>query len=358
MRCRKKFFQVLLLAVIAIVLLVQYTGIPDTMLAISNDKEKIKWIDFNVSFTALKDTMNLDIDTYETDKHISWIDSLAYLSAKYGGKFSYYRKSDLEKIRTSIEEGAEIEQLASDYKYFPYYQESYSAILSGFLGEFTENGESKYGLKAFSPIAQGYYFNHYDDFGSGRSYGYSRKHFGHDLMTSTGSPVIAVESGIVEAKGWNQYGGWRLGIRSFDGKRYYYYAHMRKNHPYNDRIYEGMTVTAGDVIGYTGQTGYSIKENVNNIDTPHLHYGIQIIFDEKEKDSPNQIWIDLYAITKLLQSHKSPVYTPKNSKDSYRSNFFVEENYYLEQHRKEEEKRLLKYYKMRENTIVSEPAGN
>ena len=109
-------------------------------------------------------------------------------------------------------------------------------------------------------------------------------------MISTGTPIIAVESGIVEAVGWNQYGGWRIGIRSYDGLRYYYYAHLRKDHPYNDRLYEGMTVTAGDVIGYSGQTGYSIKENVNNIDTPHLHYGMQLIFDEAEKDSPNQIW--------------------------------------------------------------------
>ena len=28
---------------------------------------------------------------------------------------------------------------------------------------------------------------------------------------------------------------------------------------------EGKTVKAGDVIGYLGMTGYSLKENVNNI---------------------------------------------------------------------------------------------
>ena len=51
-------------------------------------------------------------------------------------------------------------------------------------------------------------------------------------MGSIGTPIIAVESGIIEQLGWNQYGGWRIGIRSFDGKRYYYYAHLRKDHPY------------------------------------------------------------------------------------------------------------------------------
>ena len=49
-----------------------------------------------------------------------------------------------------------------------------------------------------------------------RSYGFKRQHLGHDMMGQVGTPVIAVESGYVEAIGWNQYGGWRLGIRSFD----------------------------------------------------------------------------------------------------------------------------------------------
>ena len=73
---------------------------------------------------------------------------------------------------------------------------------------------------------------------------------------SIGTPIIAVESGYIEALGWNQYGGWRVGIRSFDGKRYYYYAHLRKDHPYAKDLCEGQIVTAGDVIGYLGMTGY------------------------------------------------------------------------------------------------------
>ena len=42
-------------------------------------------------------------------------------------------------------------------------------------------------------------------------------------------------------------------------------------------------VQAGDVIGYLGRTGYSRKENANNIRTPHLHFGLQLIFDESQK---------------------------------------------------------------------------
>ena len=99
----------------------------------------------------------------------------------------------------------------------------------------------------------------------------------------------------MEALGWNQYGGWRIGIRSFDQKRYYYYAHLRKGFPYALDLEEGSMVQAGDVIGYMGRTGYSSEENVNNIDVYHLHLGLQLIFDESQREGTNEIWIDVYV---------------------------------------------------------------
>lgn len=143
---------------------------------------------------------------------------------------------------------------------------------------------------------------------------------------SIGTPIIAVEGGIIEHLGWNQYGGWRVGIRSFDQKRYYYYAHLRKNHPYVNGLQEGMTVKAGDVIGYLGMTGYSIKENVNNINIPHLHFGMQLIFDDSQVDSPNEIWIDVYNIVEFLMQNRSEVYmSDKKTKDYSRKRGFVTE---------------------------------
>ena len=65
-------------------------------------------------------------------------------------------------------------------------------------------------------------------------------------------------------------------------------------------------------------TGYSTKENVNNIKTPHLHFGMQLIFDESQKDGVNQIWIDVYHIVKLLQSNKSAVRKDPDLNDYYR----------------------------------------
>ena len=202
-------------------------------------------------------------------------------------------------------------------------------MLDGFVGEYeveTENGwEKRYGLKAYSPIAKTFPYSDYDDFGVGRSYGYQRRHLGHDLMAAVGTPVIAVESGVVEAMGWNQYGGWRIGVRSFDGKRYHYYAHLRKDRPYAEGLEPGQTVMAGDVIGYVGRTGYSATENTNNIDTSHLHYGLQLIFDESQKEGANEIWIDVNDLCNLLRNHQSEVVRDDATKEWSRAQPFREE---------------------------------
>ena len=58
---------------------------------------------------------------------------------------------------------------------------------------------------------------------------------------------------------------------------------------------------------------------VNNIKIPHLHFGMQIIFDESQKDGSNQIWIDVYNIVELLQKNKSAIYRDNNKKDFYRT---------------------------------------
>lgn len=266
----------------------------------------IKWVDFSVTAAAMNDALEIDLKTYGTEQHISWIDILAYLGARYGGSFSRYRRSDIDRFVSLIKSGEAVDSLSIKMKYFSYYREAYGAVLGGLVGEFYRDKEKLYGLRAFSPIADGYYYQHYDDFGAARSFGYKREHLGHDMMGQIGTPIIAVESGYVEAIGWNRYGGWRIGIRSFDSKRYYYYAHLRKDHPYTD-ISEGDIVTAGDVIGYLGMTGYSDRENVNNINIPHLHFGLQLIFDASQKDGNGEIWIDVFELTKFLYRNRMAV---------------------------------------------------
>ncbi|MDY3846151.1 MAG: M23 family metallopeptidase [Eubacteriales bacterium] len=281
-------------------------------------KSYIKYIDFTPNAAAMSDCANIDIKTYGKEKHFSWIELLAYLGQKYGGDFKKYKKSDLDAVTEKAENTA-ISDLATNKKLYEYYVKAYGAVLGGFLGEYTEENESgasekKYGVCVYSPIAAGYSYGHCDDFGRARSFGYRRVHLGHDLMGSLGTPVIATESGYVEALGWNPYGGWRIGIRSFDNKRYYYYAHLRSGHPYAD-ICEGQIVHAGEVIGYMGRTGYSTKEDKNNIKTVHLHWGLEIIFDPSQKDGVNQIWTDMYEITVFLAKYRSKVTYDANSKN-------------------------------------------
>lgn len=278
-----------------------------TILSAPVSADPIHWVDFNIPYESLKYAMDEDIRSFDQEKHISWIDILAVSACRTGGKCG------LRSVKKAITD-LKSDQVPSEFlgdlsKYYAYYHEAYSAVLSGFLGSYAilKDGQwiPQYGLKVFSPIAEGYHYSHFDDFGAERSFGFKRKHLGNDLMGAAGTPIVAVESGIIEAIGWNRYGGWRIGIRSFDRKRYYYYAHLQKDSPYAPGLEIGKAVNAGDLIGYMGRTGYSDSENVNNIEIDHLHFGMQLIFDESQKDCSSEIWINVYPIVQLLSAHRS-----------------------------------------------------
>ena len=269
--------------------------------------EPIRWVDFDVGYEAMKYALDQDIATFDQEKHISWIDTLALAACRTGGKcgLASVKKAvlDLNGDRSPQE------LLGEQNKYYDYYHRAFTAALGGLVGsyEIQKDGEWKacYGLKAFSPVAAGYGYSHCDDFGVSRSFGFQRKHLGNDLMGGLGTPIVAVEGGIVEAMGWNRYGGWRVGIRSRDKKRYYYYAHLKKDQPFAPGLEVGMQVNAGDLIGFLGRTGYSDTENTNNINVNHLHFGMQLIFDESQKECNSEIWIDVYQINRLLSLHRS-----------------------------------------------------
>ena len=279
------------------------------MLVMPARAEPIKWVDFDVPYESMKFAMEQDIASFDQEKHISWIDILALAACRTGGKCGI---SATKQAAADLKGDKSPPELLGDlYRYYAYYHEAYSAALGGLLGSYAieKDGQwvADYGLKAFSPIAAGYGYSHCDDFGVGRSFGFKRKHLGHDLMGSQGTPIVAVEGGVVEVMGWNRYGGWRVGIRSFDNKRYYYYAHLQKDKPFAPGLAEGDMVQAGDLIGFMGRTGYSDKENVNNIETVHLHFGMELVFDESQKECNSEIWIDVYDIVRLLSSHRSSI---------------------------------------------------
>lgn len=294
---------------------------PNKGIYVNQTGEPIKWVEFNATAEAMKKACLLDVESYESDVHLDWIALLAYAAVRGGGEFGKKSEGYIAEAASKLSAKEETkESLAEKYKYFSYYYDAYSAVLGGMVGEYEVKNkrgeiEKKYGLKAFSPIAKGFDYQHYDDFGAARSFGYKRPHLGHDMMGLVGTPIIACESGYVEALGWNRYGGWRIGIRSDDRKRYYYYAHLRQNRPYAAELKEGDYVSAGDVIGYMGHTGYSDKENVNNIETVHLHVGLELIFDENRRENGNEIWVDFYQIARFLSLNRSEVVRDEATKE-------------------------------------------
>ena len=278
-----------------------------SFLAVPAAAEPIRWVDLQVSTEALKLAIKEDIATFDQEKHTPFPRILALAACRTGGKCT---DSAVKKAAQDLRGDREIEDLLGSLsKYYSYYLQAYTCAYGGLVGSFSiqKDGQElpQYGLKAFSPIAAGYGYSHCDDFGASRSFGFKRKHLGNDLMGAQGTPIVAVEGGVVEAMGWNRYGGWRVGIRSFDGKRYYYYAHLQKDKPFAPGLSEGDMVEAGDLIGFMGRTGYSDRENVNNIETVHLHFGMELIFDESQKECNSEIWVDVYPLVKLLSEHRS-----------------------------------------------------
>ncbi len=73
-----------------------------------------------------------------------------------------------------------------------------------------------------------------------------------------------------------------------------------------------------------GHTGYSAKENVNNIEVVHLHWGLQLIFDESQKEGNNEIWLDLYALTRFLAKHTQAAAKVEGTKEWKRTSYIVD----------------------------------
>ena len=208
--------------------------------------------------------------------------------------------TEIERARQEhIKTGVSTAQILAKKKY--QCAQSFHAVLDGIIC--SESGD----VIGYHPIAKGFWHSGHDDFGNSRSYGFKRKHLGHDLYGSVGAPIIAVEGGTITELGWNRYGGWRVGIRSDDSRRYYYYAHLRSVRPYPEYLEKGARVSAGDIIGFLGNTGYSTRPGKNMSGKPHLHFGMQIIFDESQEDGNREIWIDVYNICRFLANHESKV---------------------------------------------------
>ncbi|WP_025727074.1 M23 family metallopeptidase [Heyndrickxia ginsengihumi] len=119
------------------------------------------------------------------------------------------------------------------------------------------------------PLPLQYNYSYRSTWGDSRGWGGRRIHEGTDIFADYGVPVRATSYGIVEMKGWNKYGGWRIGIRDLNNT-YHYFAHLSG---YAKNIKVGQVVKPGMVIGGVGSTGYGPKGTSGKF-PPHLHYGL------------------------------------------------------------------------------------
>lgn len=138
-------------------------------------------------------------------------------------------------------------------------------------------------------------FSYSDSWGAERTYGGKRIHKGTDIFDkeniSGRLKIVSMTDGVVEKLGWNEKGGYRVGIRSKNGN-YYYYAHLEK---YSD-IEINSSIKAGDVLGYMGNSGYG-NEGTTGKFPVHLHLGI----NPDTRLTSNEFWINPYPFLRIVE---------------------------------------------------------
>ncbi len=123
-----------------------------------------------------------------------------------------------------------------------------------------------------------------DSFGDARLSGTSEQHWheGCDVMAAMGTPLVAVEDGVLTSYGGSDpLGGLSIFLKGTSGYSYYY-AHLSAFAP---GLAQGDTVTAGQLIGFVGQTGDALA--------PHVHFEIH--------DPDGQV-LDAYGLLKTAWS--------------------------------------------------------
>lgn len=98
-------------------------------------------------------------------------------------------------------------------------------------------------------------------------------HSGVDICVNRGNPVMATANGTVSYAGWKGGYGLTVIIRHNFGFSTLY-AHLSKV-----SVNAGKRVARGDVIGYSGMTGYATG--------PHLHY--EVMVNDKPVDPRNYL---------------------------------------------------------------------
>lgn len=110
-----------------------------------------------------------------------------------------------------------------------------------------------------------------DNFTQAREAG--RPHDAIDIMAPQGTLVVAAATGTVEKLFVSKAGGNTVYVRSPDGTRIYYYAHLDS---YAPDLREGARIAQGERIGRVGYTGNAKP------DAPHLHFAVMATSPERK----------------------------------------------------------------------------
>ncbi len=146
--------------------------------------------------------------------------------------------------------------------------------------------------KAF-PVPLSARYSYKNTWGVARGWGGRRSHEGTDIFANYGVPVRSTSYGIIEIKGWNRFGGWRIGIRDINNT-YHYFAHLNG---FAQGLKVGQIVEPGMIIGSVGSSGYGPPGTSGKF-PPHLHFGMY-------KDNGNMEWsFDPYYSLKVWEQNE------------------------------------------------------
>lgn len=95
--------------------------------------------------------------------------------------------------------------------------------------------------------------------------GGARVHEALDIPAPAGTPVVAAMAGRVEKLFLSNAGGITAYVRSADGARVAYYAHLQR---YADGLAEGHLLKPGAPVGFVGDTGNA------GVGNTHLHFAL------------------------------------------------------------------------------------
>jgi murein DD-endopeptidase MepM/ murein hydrolase activator NlpD len=174
----------------------------------------------------IKPGQTLTIPPYNTDDSLAWLDEINEEKKRIAEKQAAER-ARLARLRRAVvyrDQSSGREKITGGYS---------GAANSGFIRPIRGNGISR---------------------------GITRYHTGIDIRANVGTPVVAAQKGrVIEVtNGWGR--GWgKSVVISHGGGLTTRYAHLSKI-----SVGVGTTVSQGQIIGYSGNSGWSTG--------PHLHY--------------------------------------------------------------------------------------